>query len=443
MSVMELPKSRGDFEQDFVSYLTNSEALSYFIRESVHPKLLTGNKARAIYDFAVKYREDSQDTPSLEVLQTEFPKFEFVEPNGSPQWIVEKLREQFNRGFTQTLTRDLSHLATKDPEKAIQFIRTKVFEQEQIAGSQSYVYTGDYFGTYMDMYNDKQENGYFRGFSLGWDEIDKFTGGLRAGHLAFLLARPKRFKTWMILNAFLAQARQGEVPGLWTLELTVEEIMARIGCMISGFSFNQWHLGLAEYEDKQRVIDAFEEFNSKYNFYILRPPPEERTVPHLLADVRKHGITSMLIDQLSFLEPKKDWYSRPDLATADIVYDLKKAATKQGEEIPIYCAAQLNRQAEDPRKKKDDDADKESDSILASTAALTGAIEQVADHLYGLKRTKEMWESGYVRFEVVESRHHDLGRWHIGVDLKQQTSFDIGERGHFPVELTPEPGLLS
>lgn len=411
MTAPEVMTGVMDFDAQFIAHLSDPESLQLFIREGISTALLVGNRPQAIWNFTRQYFEESKQAPPLEVLVAEFPSFRFVEePRTAAHWVVDKLRDRYRRGQVQEINRTVAELG-KDPDAALSYMRERVFEVETLSGSSRHTIDSSHFDRLLDQYQEHVIEGMFAGRSFGFDFLDAHTGGQKPGHLSFLVARPKRFKTFFLLESFVAQVRAGGNPIFFTLELTLEEAWQRLTCIYSGFPFTKIVTGdmsKSDYDEFRFIQNQLQETGK---FILSRPPVGERTVSALFGEVEKREADSILIDQLSFLEPPKDYYARPDLATADIVYALKNAASRRGSERPVYVAAQINRQGKD--------------EIDATTIALSDSVGQAADLIVGLTRTKAQMQSGLVFMEIVEARHCEPEEWQLSVTLKTKTCFEL------------------
>lgn len=402
-----------DYEREFCAHLVDLEALKYLLQEGIKDELLYSPIAKTIYAFARTEYERTRKAPTELMLREEFASFNFQEPRTDHRWLAEKLRERYRRAQVQETTRTMAQLSG-DPDVAYSYMREKVFEIEQMSGSTQNVWSSADYEHFIDLYQQRVRDRFTLGFTTGFTSVDELSGGVRPAQLVFYLARPKRFKTFFLCKSYVEQRRQGKTPMLATLEMTVEEIEGRVGCILSGLSFDDWDKGRFGKQEWKIWRAAQDEFVALGPAHIVRPPVGERHVTDIFMLADKLEVESVLIDQLSFLEPVNERRVREDLKTAEVVYALKNHAGRTGSERPVICAAQFNREADN------------LDEIPgAAKAALSGAIEQAADALYGLHRTKEMFENGVVQFGLLESRNAPTGNWSVRVELKEETRIVI------------------
>lgn len=152
------------------------------------------------------------------------------------------MKFRYRKNELQDLTVELAKL-NNDPDSAMKFLQGEVFRIEKNSLSQQHTYTNKDYPIFIHTVQEKILQGAFSGASIGFKEIDAFTGGIKNGHVAYILARPKKKKSFFLLNSFIAQAKAGKKPYLFTLELTPEEVMLRIACMLSGISWNDAQKG--------------------------------------------------------------------------------------------------------------------------------------------------------------------------------------------------------
>lgn len=391
-----------DIEQEFINHLADQSSVEFFLREGIASELLINPLAKSVYHFVQKHFTDTGKVPTQRVLESEFKNVHFEDVETAPHYVVEKLRERYQRNEVGKLLEDVAHSAVADPGAAMNKLRDKVFEIERTSLSQRHVWSQGDHKMFIHNLQQKIVAGMYKGVSIGFPDIDRFTGGVKSGNLAYILARPKRQKTMMTINAFIAQVLVDEAPYLQTLENTEEEIMLRISCMLSGVPWDlaqKGQLGSAEWKLIDKAWDSF----SEHKFWIEMPPLDERTVNHFVMKADKVGAGPVLISQFKYIKGTKDFY-RPNEEPAEVAVDLKRAATRPDHERPIIVEAQFNRGGDSMEELEDFDASK---------VGLTDMIPQAADTLYGLFQNKDMRQNNVVEFGILEARNHGKAAWFI------------------------------
>ena len=407
----------------------NQELLTHIVLEPASLKklralnfsdeLIGDPTTRSIVQFAIHHLEKHGEAPSPTVmveefgnaLSTLFPEGEIPEPETEIGYIVDKLKDRYVRGAHADIVRELAGLRA-DPDG---FINSLVQE-----GNRLWKISNDGHGTISNAdYKEVIERhqlamleGRFNGITYGFSDIDTHTGGARKGHVTYLGALPKRFKTWIQLQGFIEQRKAGETPVLFTLELSPDEIWYRIFCMLSGVSYTDYITGSLMKREWNKIDKAAEEFKALGPAYVRQSPLDKRKVGDILQDAQRFDATSVLIDQLSYLEPSKPHFKDHE-GYREICHDIKLLATKS--DIPFWVNCQLNREAANLKE-----------MASAQNAGLTRAIEETCDLFLGLYRNEDMIERSQVQIGVIEGRHcPSMAQWMVNVELQESTKFYI------------------
>lgn len=418
MSVMSAGQSVSlDIEQELVNHLLITEDTEYIFRDGLSPDLIYTPVNKSVFNFVRHYYSETGQSPTYAVMQHEFPALEFNDPQSSVQWVVEKLRERYQRNKVQDLALKVGELSHQ-PAEAMSYLSSEVHEIQKQSVSQKHIWRAGESGLFLNMLAAEIEEGFYQGLPTGFEQVDKFTGGLKPGYLAFLAARPKRMKTFFILKAFIEQKRAGHKPMLFTLENTDKEIMLRISCLLSGYPWDLAQRGIVNENGWKLLENAWREFDELGEHYIAYPPMDERTVPAMMLHADHLEADSVIISQFNYIQPSNDYYyKRPDHERwASIVDDLKMAATRPGVERPVYVEAQLNREGE----KIEDFTE-----MGLGQLGLTDRIGQASDIVFALYQNKEMRDNNMVQFGVVEARNSDKHNWHIIADYKNTTALEM------------------
>jgi hypothetical protein len=186
--------------------------------------------------------------------------------------------------------------------------------------------------------------------------------------------------------------------------------------MISGFSWDKMQKGELMPADYKMISDAWEQFDETWgDYWIEMPPQDERTVADLVRRADQVGAGSIYISQFAYIESAKDYRNEFDKFKS-IAIDLKRAATKQGSERPIYVEAQYNRGG---------DTMEELEDFNGSKVGLTDMIVQSADILMGIFQSKDLRDSQQIEMGILESRNTDKAAWYIHSEYRSHTEIKL------------------
>lgn len=404
-----------DLEQEFLDHLTDFDSLRYIVRDSFDGEILNHPNHRSVYHFAREYFTANGTSPTPEVLKTEFPKLELYERNAAIEWVIEKLRERYQRNRVQEMTRRLAKMSDR-PAEALSFLREQTIDIERKSVTEKTVWTPDDFGDFLIRMKDKILQGQFKGHSFGFKEIDDFTGGNKPGYLSGLAARPKRQKTFYAIQSWIANICAGRSCVFFPLENTTDEIILRASCMLSGVPWDQAQRGEIMPKDEELMKQAWSDFNGTGKAFIARPAPGERKVSDLLLIADKLEAENVVVSQFKYVEPMKDYYKSDHEKWGSIVVDLKMAATQSGSERPWYVETQLNREATSMSEMQDADL---------SQLGLTDMWGQACDIMFCLFQNRDLRASGLTEFGIIEARNSDKHSWLVHSEFKKGTELKI------------------
>lgn len=405
-----------NLEEEFVAHLVDKDSFEYVLREGFDPSLLNAPLERSIYQFVKYHHGQSGQVPKLSVLKEEYPKYNFTLPETTIEYCVDKLKWRYKKNNLSDIVIELAQ-HVEDPDLAFEMLSGRMRDVEQATLSTQTVWSGDDYAMFLNDIQTSIVEGGYKGVTTGFPEVDKYTGGIRKGHAVYILARPKRQKTFTCLNAFLGMVKDGEEPYLSTLELTRDEIILRLGCMLTGYPWDKAQRGEMMPQDFKLFTTAFKDLREQYGqYWIEMPPLGERTVNALKLRADKVGAGPLIVSQFKYVNGSKDYYRNPFDESAEVAVDLKRAATAQGEERPILIEAQFNRGGDTMEELEDFDAGK---------VGLTDMIPQSADGLFGLFQNKDMRLNNNVEFGILEARNYGKAAWYVYYDYVGNTEFRL------------------
>jgi len=206
------------------------------------------------------------------------------------------------------------------------------------------------------------------GIPTGFEKLDYMTSGLQDADLVIVAARPGLGKTSISLNiAAHAAMEHGKSIGIFSLEMTKEQLMLRMLSNKSKVSYSNIRSGYIKDEDLEKLVHAADELGQS-KIYIDDTPAI--TVLEIRAKARRQqrdkGLDLIIVDYLQLMRGSRRTESR-EREIAEISGSLKALAKELS--IPVIAVSQLSRQTESRSDRRPQLADLRE----------SGAIEQDAD----------------------------------------------------------------
>ncbi len=220
----------------------------------------------------------------------------------------------------------------------------------------------------------------------GYADLDELLGGIQRSDMVILGARPSLGKSTLALNICLNAARNGSTAGIFSLEMSREQLGMRILSSEAEVDSHRLRLDLTTFAEQQRIIDAIGQL-SDLPVYIDDTPyqgmVEMRSKARRLA--LENGLDLLVVDYLQLVEGSRRGGGNRVQEISEISRSLKAMARDLG--VALIACSQLSRLVEN----------RPSHRPLLSDLRDSGSIEQDADvvmfiHREDVYTTEEEWE---------------------------------------------------
>ena len=278
-----------------------------------------------------------------------------------------------------------------------------------------------------------QREGGLAGISTGLVDMDKKLGGLHRSDLLILAGRPSMGKTSLATNIALNLAKaykrgrlpdgaegavDGGVVGFYSLEMSAEQLAARILSEASEVPSEQIRRGDMTEAEFRRFVDAAKALEA-CPLYIDDTPalPISQLAARARRLKRTHGLDCLIVDYLQLVRPASAKDSRVN-EVSEITQGLKAIAKEL--DIPVVALSQLSRQVES----RDDKRPQLSD------LRESGSIEQDADVVMFVFREEYYAE----REKPSDDRLDEMAAWQERMErLHGKAEVIIGKQRHGPI----------
>lgn len=216
-----------------------------------------------------------------------------------------------------------------------------------------------------------QDSGILRGQKTGHRDLDNLLGGLQKSDLIVLAARPSVGKTAFAVDLAIKVARQGVPVGIFSMEMSLDQVVDRLIAAASGASLWKLRTGKLSHQEHSddflRITDACDELKTLPIFIDDSPSPnilQMRAMARRLQS--EYGLGLLVVDYLQLMTSRRNYDNQVQQVT-EISRGLKGLAKELN--IPIIAISQLSRAIEQ----------REGHKPKLSDLRDSGSIEQDAD----------------------------------------------------------------
>jgi replicative DNA helicase len=183
------------------------------------------------------------------------------------------------------------------------------------------------------------------GIATGFVDLDERTSGLQRGDLVIVAARPAMGKTSFCLNiAQHASLRAGETVGVFSLEMSKEQLVLRMLCADARVDAHRLRTGKLQEKDWARLAKAYADLSASRIFIddsASVTPLEMRAKARRLK--AEHGLGLVIVDYLQLVTGSGRVENRQQ-EISSISRSLKGLAKELG--VPVVALSQLSRAPE-------------------------------------------------------------------------------------------------
>lgn len=354
-------------QRTLVQHLLDRDSLETLAREGLDEECLPDEELRKVYNFALDYFHQSgrSRAPSYAVLREHYGDLlddreidVNEDPDDSVEWAIDDLKGTYVYKQTNTLNKALAGaMAEADvmdrveviADYATQFVALSMRMETHESKVDAREAMADRLTAYEARAADRDSvyglSFGIRGMGMGVRlSLDSYIRGIHPGELAVLAAGPKVGKSFFMCKTALSEWQAGRTTVLYTLENSVEMTLDRVACMANAIDARKWMHGEAEDHEVERIRTWIEEVQSSETpLHIIQPSPGQRTVETMVRQAQLLDADSLLLDQLTFIEPEDERAPR-HLQIREITHNLKSMISTGRGRMPCLLAHQINRE---------------------------------------------------------------------------------------------------
>ena len=214
------------------------------------------------------------------------------------------------------------------------------------------------------------------GIATNFTDLDPMINGLGNSHLLIIAGRPGMGKTALAVNIAEQVCFKEKIPvGIFSLEMTAEQLVHRIVCSQSEVESDKIRTGSLSGLEYQRVVAAVNEMQN--HKLIIDDQPGLR-ITDLRARARRmkevHGVGLIIVDYLQLISGSNNYRSGENrqMEVSEISRMLKNLAREL--DIPVIVGAQLSRKVEERQGHRPMISDLRESGCLTGDTLITNAI---------------------------------------------------------------------
>lgn len=330
-------------EAQVISKLLDEGNIDILLNENINSTyFITYNEeAKFIFTHYNEYKK----VPTKETFLGKFTEFELTSSAEDWQYLITSLREGYMFSELAKLFNSSTSVIENNALEGYQLIKNKIAELESIKP----ITSNDIIANAqmrLDTYENKLNNTNENVIKIGLDEMDDKLFGWNMGEeLVTIMARTNQGKSWLLLEFLMNAWKQGKRVGLYSGEMSSEQIGYRFDALYNHFS--NLNLMRANKEEQKAYKEYIDQLKENKNCFIVITPKDLghlATVNDIDYMIKKYNLDIVGVDQYSLMEDYRSKKGDPlRIRLGNISADLFNLSMKY--KIPIIALSQANRMA--------------------------------------------------------------------------------------------------
>ena len=330
-------------EAQVISKLLEENNLDILINENISSEYFTAYNEEARFIF--KHYNEYRSVPTKETFIGKFNEFEFTSTKEDWQYLITGIRENYMFNQLANLFNSSAKIIQENALNGYQILKNKIFELENVKpiSSNDIIKNAD---ERLQSFNDRLNSENNNVINIGLKEMDDKLFGWNMGEeLVTIMARTNQGKSWLLLEFLMNAWKQGKRVGLYSGEMSAEQIGYRFDALYKHFS--NLNLMRASEEEKEKYNEYIEKLKTSKNCFIVITPKDLghlANVNDIDYMIKKYNLDIVGIDQFSLMDDFRSKKGDPlRIRLGNISADLFNLSMKY--KIPILSLSQANRAA--------------------------------------------------------------------------------------------------
>lgn len=414
------------------THLTEVDSLDVLSREGfstpVMREVIPTELGRDLVDWALNYyfengrkvaptREAIQETWGDEMERVDISLGDDTETD-SIEWSIAQLRAHFAQWKSQEFVKNFAmSVAKAGPTEKVSTVQQASYDlyrlSQSLVSRQQKSTLQEGVEDALSRYQARAEaNQIMQGLTFGLPLIDQHTMGIHSGEIAVVAAGSAVGKSWVAAKTLYSEWKSGRQAMLVTLENELAMCFDRLICLGAGVSYGRWQQGQANEQELFRVQEMIKNVKeSGLEPIIVMPQRGERTMVSMVRSAFSHGVDSLIIDQLTFVDqnPGSKAFKKYE-QIGEKIHELHALLTEGAERIPCLLVHQIKREGL---------KDAQRTGRFEMTDMADGAdVERTASFVFGIFQSKMDKIMNRAVWQTLKARRVPPADWNMAWELE-------------------------
>lgn len=408
-----------DIENALVSKIVATGQLDLAVTKGIKPEHFADEEVRDVYVYLLQHTRVYKSPPSMEVVEEDWPKFEFEYVEDSLEFVIDRFIKLVKRRLANKYAVELAK-ACEDPKRSenidLEFLEVSRELATVVPSTQVHRFSD--MDKRLKEYELRAKEDKPTGIPFGYPQLDEWTGGIQSYEFGVISGFSSVGKSTMLHAVAFNQYASGFTPLIISLEMEAKALLRKFDAMAASLDYyklKQLHL---EDEQLDNWRETAKQIREGVQDILIIDNIRHCTPDHVFAETVRHKPDIVIVDYLSLMKSSNPRAASLWQGLTEITQELKQNARTL--HIPILAAAQTNRQGG-------------KDGAELDNIGYSLSVVQDADIVIGLFADEDMKLEKEMEVRLNKNRDGRLGKFktiwdHENMIFREETGRDYFNR---------------
>jgi replicative DNA helicase len=328
-------------EAGLITKILEEQDIRTSIKLNVTPYFFQDIECREIYQWILERFQQYGRTPSLRLIERNFPNFELLDSDEDIIELIAEVKRSKLHSDIAIALKEVKQALLEDPEVGLEKYRETAGRLTLThSNTEDLDITKDTEEIWDEFETARSGEGVM-GIPYPWPYLNQVTLGMHRGELIGIYARPKSMKTWLAIVIANHIHKQGKVLAFFSGEMPVRQIRRRLAALRADLPYAGFRSGRLDKKQTIRFKRALAELKKSPPFMICKiGGTGDSAITEVRAKCEEYGVDIAICDGIYFWMEDDSHHS-----FRTITRGLKKAIAEPLN-IPVIGITQANRSSE-------------------------------------------------------------------------------------------------
>lgn len=394
-----------DIQNACLSKIVLEGELLPFIESKINGDFFADEKSFQVWKLVLEHYKNHGQPPSEEAVHKAYPTYKFSEYPEPTSYYLNQLKQDRKKVI---LTASVQEYIQRVNEEEGPHVGDdlELILREGMARAAHEISQGRDTDFYLNHENilhrlrERRDNpGYLRGITTGFNGIDRLTGGLQPEQLITMIGTPKAGKSSVLLKIAQNAHSNGNHVLFITFEMSTEEQEDRMMSLLSGVGLTKILTGTFTPVEEKKIEKALKLRKDMSGFTFTSDISSAITVSGVQAKIQQYRPSLVIVDGVYLMDDESGNDKGTPQALTSITRGFKRLA--QTLQIPIV----ISTQAMIYRSKG---------GLKMESIGYSSSFAQDSDIVFGVEAHEQLL--GVSKFKVIASRSSPKGETYVQFD---------------------------